>query len=67
MTLVADHEIKGSALAEKLQRERDTLWESRLQRAKAKAKEVETKLCLPLMLLLLVLVTISISPALLEL
>lgn len=67
LTLVSDHETKGSALAEKLQRERDILWESRLQGAKAKAKEAETKLCFPLMLLLLVLVTISIAPALLEL
>ena len=65
MTLVADHETKGSSLAEKLQREGDLLWEGRLQHAKAKAKEAETKLCLPLMLLLLVLVTISIAPALL--
>lgn len=67
MTLVSDHGIRGSELAEKLQRERELLWESRLQRAKGKAKEAETKLCLPLMLLLLVLVVISISPALLEL
>lgn len=67
MTLVSDHEIRGSELAEKLQRERELLWETRLQRAKGKAKEAETKLCLPLMLLLLVLVVISVAPALLEL
>lgn len=67
MTLVSDHEIRGSALAEKLQKERDILWESHLQRAQGKAKEAETKLCLPLMLLLLVLVVISVAPALLEL
>ncbi|NCB41524.1 MAG: hypothetical protein EOM59_02780 [Clostridia bacterium] len=66
-TLVADHEIRGSELSVKLQKERDILWESRLQLAKARAKQAETKLCLPLMLLLLVLVIISVSPALLEL
>lgn len=67
MTLVSDHEIRGSELSQKLQREKDILWENRLQRAKGKAKQAETKLCLPLMMLLLVLVVISVAPALLEL
>jgi len=66
-TLISDHEMMGNELSAKLQKERDILWESRLQLAKAKAKQAETKLCLPLMLLLLVLVVISVAPALLEL
>lgn len=65
-TMVADHETRGSELVNKLERERDQLWETRLQRAKAKAREADTKLCLPLMLLLLVLVVISVSPALMD-
>lgn len=65
-TLIADHASRGSALADKLERERTHLWEGRLQKAQARAKEVETKLCLPLMLLLCVLVVIAAAPALME-
>jgi hypothetical protein len=65
-TLISDHAARGSELAEKLERERASLWEGRLQKARASAKEVETKLCLPMMLLLCVLVVIAIAPALME-
>ena len=66
-SLALDCSGRGSELAEKLDRERQQLWNGRLNAAKAKAREAETKLSLPLMLLLLVMVVIAISPALLEL
>ena len=65
-SLALDCSGRGSELAEKLDRERQQLWGSRLNTAKAKAREAETKLSLPLMLLLLVMVVIAISPVLLE-
>lgn len=64
--LALDCSGRGAELSEKLDRERQQLWNSRLNRAKAKAREAETKLCLPLMLLLMVLVMIAIAPALME-
>ena len=65
-SLALDCSGRGAELAEKLDRERQQLWNVRLNQAKAKAKEAETKLCLPLMILLLVLVVIAIAPALME-
>jgi hypothetical protein len=64
--LIADHASRGSELACKLERERNQLWEGRLQLAQARAREVETKLCFPLMLLLCVIVVIAVAPALME-
>ena len=66
-SLALDCSGMGSELAEKLDRERQQLWNGRLNQAKARAREAETKLCLPLMILLLVLVVIAVAPALLEL
>ena len=59
----SDH---GSALAEKLDSERNHLWQERLAFAKTKAKEAETRLSIPLVLLLLSLIIITISPALMS-
>ena len=66
-SLALDCSGRGSELAEKLDRERQQLWNARMNAAKARAREAETKLCLPLMVLLLVMVVIAISPALLGL
>ncbi len=65
-TLAAEHQGRGSELSERLEREKDHLWSSRLAAAKASAREAETKLCFPLMLLLIAIVIISIAPALME-
>ncbi len=65
-TLLAEHQGRGSALAGRLEREKDHLWAGRLASARASAREAETRLCFPLMLLLLAIVIISIAPALLE-
>ena len=65
-SLALDCSGRGAELSEKLDRERQQLWNVRLNQAKARAKEAETKLCLPLMILLLVLVVIAIAPALME-
>ncbi len=61
--LILDHAGRGSELAEKLETERQRLWDSRLSRARTKAGEADTKLSLPLMLLLVSLVVICIAPA----
>jgi len=66
-SLLIDNKTKGSALAEKLDKEREMLQNVRLNTAKAKAKEAETKLCFPLMLLLISLITICSAPALMQL
>ncbi len=65
-SLVLDNKSKGSALAEKLDKERAQMQNSRLNLAKGKAKEAETKLCFPLMLLLISLITICSAPALMQ-
>ena len=61
--LILDHSGRGSELAEKLETERQRLWDSRLARARTRAGEADTKLSLPLMLLLVSLVVICIAPA----
>ena len=65
-SLVLDNKTKGSALAEKLDKERVQMQNSRLNLAKGRAKEAETKLCFPLMLLLISLITICSAPALMQ-
>lgn len=65
-SLVLDNKNKGNALADKLDKERSQLQNSRLNNAKAKAKEAETKLCFPLMLLLISLIIICSAPALMQ-
>ena len=65
-SLVLDNKTKGSALAEKLDKERMQMQNARLNLAKGKAKEAETKLCFPLMLLLISLITICSAPALMQ-
>ena len=64
--LIAQHASRGSELCEKLENEREQLWEARLENAREKAKQAETKLCLPLMLLLLAITALSVAPALME-
>ncbi len=64
--MVMDNAQHGSSLADKLEREREQLWSSRLSSARGRAKEAETKLCFPLMLLLVSLVSICTAPALLQ-
>ena len=65
--MMADQQGRGSELAEKLERERQQLWNARLSSAKGRSKTAETKLSFPLMLVLLSLVLISVGPALMEL
>ncbi len=65
-SLVLDNKSKGSALSEKLDKERAQMQNSRLNLAKGKAREAETKLCFPLMLLLISLITICSAPALMQ-
>ncbi len=64
--LVYENSARGTQLAEKLERERSSMWNSRLNMAKARAKTAETKLSFPLLLLLLSVVMISIAPAFLQ-
>ncbi len=64
--LVYENSSRGSQLAEKLEMERNGMWNGRLSRARSRAKQAETKLCFPLLLLLSAVVLISISPAFLQ-
>ena len=64
--LILDQQSHGSELSEKLEREREQLWNGRLLTANARAKEIDTKLVLPLGMMLLVLIIICISPCFME-
>lgn len=64
--LVYENSARGTQLAEKLERERSSMWSGRLNMAKARAKTAETKLSFPLLLLLLSVVIVSIAPAFLQ-
>ena len=62
-TLVYEHAGRGSSLADKLQQERDIMWQSRVSLAKTRVRQAETKLCFPLILLLLSLIIITAVPS----
>ena len=62
-TLVYEHTSRGASLADKLQQERDIMWQSRVNLAKTKVRQAETKLCFPLVLLLLSLIIITAVPS----
>ncbi len=62
-TLVYEHAGRGASLADKLQQERDIMWQSRVNIAKTKVKQAETRLCFPLVLLLLSLIIITAVPS----
>ena len=64
--LVYENSARGSQLVEKLERERSSMWQERISKAKGRAKQAETKLSFPLVLLLFAIVLISVSPALLR-
>lgn len=64
--VISENWQKGSALAEKLESERELLWMNRKKSAEEKGKLAETKLTLPLMLLLIILIGIVIAPAFFE-
>lgn len=63
--IISDNWNKGSALAEKMEREGELMWIGRKKKAEEKGKLAETKLTFPLMILLLVLIMITVAPALL--
>ena len=62
-TLVYEHTNRGASLADKLQQEREIMWQSRVNLAKTKVRQAETKLCFPLVLLLLSLIIITAVPS----
>jgi len=64
--IIRDNVDKGSALAEKLGQESDSLWFVRKKQSEEKGRIAETKLTLPLVILLLALVMITIAPAIME-
>ncbi len=65
VSIITEHEYKGSDLREKLQMQSDILWESRKKDAEIQGKIGETKLSFPLAILLIVLIMITAGPALL--
>ncbi|QOX62923.1 hypothetical protein FRZ06_05995 [Anoxybacterium hadale] len=64
--IISDNWNKGSALAEKMEREGELMWIGRKKKAEEKGRLAETKLTLPLMILLIVLIVITVAPALME-
>lgn len=66
VNIIADNQIKGVGLKEKLESESHLLWESRKAAALQKAKEIETKMTFPLAILLLVVVMITGIPAMMS-
>jgi len=66
VNIIADNQIKGVGLKEKLESESHLLWESRKAAALQKAKEIETKMTFPLAVLLLVVVMITGIPAMMS-
>ncbi len=66
VNIIADNQIKGVDLKEKLESESHLLWESRKAAALQKAKEIETKMTFPLAVLLLVVVMITGIPAMMS-
>ena len=65
--IISDNINKGAELTEKLERESDSLWQSRKLRAERQGQAAETKMTIPLAIFLLVLIIITVSPALLQL
>lgn len=66
VSIITEHEYKGSDLREKLQSESEILWESRKKDAEVQGKIGETKLSFPLAILLTVLIMITAAPAVLS-
>ncbi|MDF3001003.1 MAG: hypothetical protein K0Q48_1122 [Bacillota bacterium] len=64
--IISDNWNKGSALAEKMEREGELMWIGRKKKAEEKGRLAETKLTFPLMILLIVLIVITVAPALME-
>lgn len=66
VNVMTDNQCKGVNLTEKLESERDLLWEQRKKTAEERGKAAETKLAFPLAILLLVLIVITAAPAMLQ-
>lgn len=66
VNVMTDNQFKGVNLTEKLESERDLLWEQRKKTAEERGKAAETKLAFPLAILLLVLILITAAPAMLQ-
>ena len=64
--ILSDNIDKGSALAEKLMRENDMLWNLRKKRAEERGRVAETKLTFPMALQLLAVMLITVAPAAFE-
>lgn len=64
--IISDNQYKGVDLYEKLNLQREQLWNKRKQLAEEKGKKAETKLTFPLAVLLLVLILITAAPAILQ-
>ena len=66
VSVITEHEYRGSDLREKLMDESSILWAERKKDAEAAGKTGETKLSFPLAVLLIVLIMITAAPAVLE-
>jgi Flp pilus assembly protein TadB len=65
-SVLADNIDKGSVLAEKLDTERDLLWETRKKDAEKRGRIAETKLVFPMALQLFAVIVVTVAPTALE-
>ena len=66
INIITDNQFKGVDLSDKLESERDLLWEQRKKLAEERGRAAETKMAFPLAILLLVLILITAAPAMLQ-
>ena len=65
-SVLSDNIGKGSVLSEKLDAEREMLWDTRKKNAEKEGRIAETKLIFPMVMQLLVIIGITVIPAALE-
>ncbi|MDR1272596.1 MAG: type II secretion system F family protein, partial [Clostridiales Family XIII bacterium] len=65
-SVLADNIDKGSVLAEKLDAERELLWETRKKDAEKRGRVAETKLVFPMALQLFAVIVVTVAPTALE-
>lgn len=61
--IMVENQDKGSFLLDKLEREREMMWEKRKKLAKEDGKKAETKLVIPMTILLMALIVVTAAPA----
>lgn len=61
--IIVENQDKGSFLLDKLERERETMWEVRKKKALEDGKRAETKMVIPMTILLMALIMVTAAPA----